>query len=53
MSLQPLIVVSGVLHFGTLLASAAVPRVLDWRCASKLDRSRGNWSGCTGCLSCW
>jgi hypothetical protein len=39
MSLQSLIVVSGVLHFGTLLASAAVPSVLDWRRElSKLDR---------------
>lgn len=31
MNLQSLIMVSGVLHFGTLLASAAVPRVLHWR----------------------
>lgn len=39
MSLQSLIVISGVLHFGTLLASAAVPQVLDWRRElGKLDR---------------
>jgi hypothetical protein len=31
MNLQLLIFVSGVLHFGTLLASAAVPQVLDWK----------------------
>jgi hypothetical protein len=31
MTLQSLIFVSGVLHFGTLLASAAVPQVLDWK----------------------
>jgi hypothetical protein len=31
MNLQSLIFVSGVLHFGTLVASAAVPQVLDWK----------------------
>lgn len=31
MSLPSLILVSGILHFGTLLASAAVPQVLDWK----------------------
>lgn len=31
MNLSTLIFVSGILHFGTLLASAAVPFVLDWR----------------------
>ena len=31
MSLQTFILFSGVLHFGTLLASVAVPQVLDWR----------------------
>jgi hypothetical protein len=31
MNLQPFIFASGVLHFGTLLASAAVPQVLDWK----------------------
>jgi len=31
MILQTFILISGVLHFGTLLASAAVPRVLDWQ----------------------
>jgi hypothetical protein len=31
MNLQQLILLSGVLHFGTLLASAAVPQVLDWK----------------------
>ncbi len=30
-TLENLIVVGGVLHFGILLASAAVPKVLDWR----------------------
>jgi hypothetical protein len=37
--MQPFIFVGGVLHFGTLLASAAVPQVLDWKAAlGKLDR---------------
>jgi hypothetical protein len=31
MNLERLIFFSGVLHFGTLLASAAVPQVLDWK----------------------
>jgi hypothetical protein len=31
MQLQLLIFVSGILHFGTLIASAAVPQVLDWK----------------------
>ena len=31
MNLQPFIFVSGVLHFGTLIASATVPQVLDWK----------------------
>jgi hypothetical protein len=31
MNLPSLIFVSGILHFGTLLASAAVPQVLDWK----------------------
>jgi hypothetical protein len=31
MNLQSLIFTSGILHFGTLLASAAVPQVLDWK----------------------
>ena len=31
MNLQSLIFVSGVLHFGTLVASALVPQVLDWK----------------------
>jgi len=39
MNLQSLIFVSGILHFGTLLASAAVPQVLDWKAElRKLDR---------------
>jgi hypothetical protein len=39
MNLQSLIFVSGVLHFGTLIASAAVPQVLDWKAElGKLDR---------------
>ena len=39
MNLQSLIFVSGVLHFGTLIASAAVPQVLDWKAElRKLDR---------------
>jgi hypothetical protein len=39
MNLQSLIFVSGVLHFGTLIASAAVPQVLDWKGElRKLDR---------------
>ena len=38
MNLQALIFVSGILHFGTLLASAAVPQVLDWKAElRKLD----------------
>lgn len=38
-TLKLLIVIGGVLHFGILLASAAVPQVLDWRAAlGKLDR---------------
>jgi hypothetical protein len=37
--LERLIVVGGVLHFGILLASALVPRVLDWRSSlGALDR---------------
>jgi hypothetical protein len=37
--LPALIFVSGVLHFGTLLASATVPQVLDWKGQlGKLDR---------------
>lgn len=36
--LRPLIFVGGMLHFAILLASAAVPRVLDWRKSlAKLD----------------
>ena len=31
MNLETLIVIGGVLHFGILLASATVPRVLDWK----------------------
>jgi hypothetical protein len=31
MTLASLIFVSGILHFGTLIASAAVPQVLDWK----------------------
>ena len=31
MELQTLIFVSGILHFGTLVASALVPQVLDWK----------------------
>lgn len=39
MNLQELIFLGGVLHFGILLASAAVPQVLDWRQALRpLDR---------------
>ncbi|HMC10472.1 MAG TPA: hypothetical protein VKH44_04250, partial [Pirellulaceae bacterium] len=38
MSLPLLILIGGILHFGILLASAAVPQVLDWRRElSKLD----------------
>jgi hypothetical protein len=34
-----LLLVGGILHFGILIASAAVPQVLDWRQSlSKLDR---------------
>jgi hypothetical protein len=32
MNLPQFILFAGVLHFGILLASALVPRVLDWRC---------------------
>lgn len=39
MNLSSLIFGSGILHFGTLLASAAVPQVLDWKGElRKLDR---------------
>lgn len=39
MNLPELIFISGILHFGTLLASAAVPQVLDWKGElRKLDR---------------
>jgi hypothetical protein len=31
MKLPTLIFISGILHFGTLLASATVPQVLDWK----------------------
>jgi hypothetical protein len=31
MNLHTLILLSGVLHFGILIASAAVPQVLDWK----------------------
>ena len=38
-TLKVLIVIGGALHFGILLASAAVPRVLDWRASlGRLDR---------------
>ena len=38
MSLQSLIFVSGILHFGTLIASATVPQILDWKAElRKLD----------------
>jgi hypothetical protein len=38
MNLPLLILIGGVLHFGILLASACVPRVLDWqRELAKLD----------------
>lgn len=38
MTLATLIFVAGILHFGILLASAAVPQVLDWRASlAKLD----------------
>lgn len=38
MNLATLILIGGVLHFGLLLASASVPRVLDWgRELGKLD----------------
>lgn len=37
-NLPLLIFIAGILHFGILLASAAVPHVLDWRTAlAKLD----------------
>ena len=39
MNMQFLILIGGVLHFGILLASAAVPQVLDWpKELAKLDR---------------
>lgn len=39
MNLQPFLFISGILHFGTLIASAAVPQVLDWKGElGKLDR---------------
>jgi hypothetical protein len=31
MTLATFIFISGILHFGTLIASAAVPQVLDWK----------------------
>ena len=38
MDLERLIFIGGILHFGILLASAMVPRVLDWRASlGKLD----------------
>ena len=38
-NLERLILLGGILHFGILLASALVPRVLDWkRTLGKLDR---------------
>jgi len=38
MTLEQLIFVGGILHFGILLASAAVPQVLDWKGSlAKLD----------------
>ncbi len=38
MNLEPLILIGGVLHFGILLASAMVPKVLDWKSSlNKLD----------------
>ena len=38
MNLPSLIFFSGILHFGTLLASAAVPQALDWKAElRKLD----------------
>jgi hypothetical protein len=39
MNLERLILIGGLLHFGILLASALVPRVLDWqRSLGTLDR---------------
>ncbi len=39
MYLEQLIYVGGILHFGILLASAMVPRVLDWsKSLNKLDK---------------
>ncbi|HZZ72509.1 MAG TPA: hypothetical protein VFE24_09660, partial [Pirellulales bacterium] len=39
MTLPSFIFLSGILHFGTLLASAKVPQVLDWKGElAKLDR---------------
>jgi len=38
MTFEPLIFGGGILHFGILIASAAVPQVLDWKDSlSKLD----------------
>jgi hypothetical protein len=38
MTLELLIFIGGILHFGILLASAAVPQVLDWKGSlAKLD----------------
>ena len=38
MNLELLVLIGGILHFGILLASAMVPKVLDWReSLSKLD----------------
>ena len=38
MNLELLIFIGGILHFGVLLASAAVPKVLDWKASlGKLD----------------
>lgn len=39
MNLELLILISGILHFGTLLASFTVPKVLDWTAElNKLDK---------------
>lgn len=38
MSLEQLIFIGGILHFGILIASALVPQVLDWKASlAKLD----------------
>ena len=43
MNLELLIFTGGVLHFGILLASAMVPKVLDWKASlAKLDRLFGS-----------